>query len=486
MEQSTMIETHGSSRTSAHYARMGALECARIHAASLEILERVGIDVHGERARDLLVHGGARADGMRVRIPEYMVERALGSTPSRLTLYDRRGNVAIRATGYKTYYGGGSDCLNVLDHRTGQRRLATLQDVKDAVTLMDALPELEFVMSMFLPKDVDPRIYDRYQMEVMLNGTTKPIVFVTPDFQGCVAAVEMCEAVAGSAEAFRQRPFATCYINVTSGLIANEEALEKCIFLAEKGLPMLYIPLNAGGVNSPVTIAGCMASMNAGTLLGIVLAQLAREGAPVAVPGWNGGPYNLKTMVGNYVLADEQGIPTEMGKYYGLPVFGLGGSTDSKLLDQQCGMEVTLSLMTALLHGANIVHDVGFMDSGLQGSLQLQVIANDTIGFLRAATAGVPVDDDALAVDVVDELGTTGDYLTHGHTLKHYKKPFYSKLADKGTHSQWLQRGGTSMEERAAKEVDRILANHKPEPLPEQVQQKLREIVERGQASIAG
>ena len=109
----------------------------------------------------------------------------------------------------------------------------------------------------------------------------------------------------------------------------------------------------------------------------------------MAVPGWNGGPYNLKTMVGNYVLADEQGVPTEMGKYYDLPVFGLGGSTDAKVLDQQCGMEVTLSLMTALLHGANIVHDVGFMDSGMQASLQLLVIANDIIGFLRAATRGV-------------------------------------------------------------------------------------------------
>jgi trimethylamine--corrinoid protein Co-methyltransferase len=370
----------------------------------------------------------------------------------------------------------------VLDHRTGQRRRPVLQDVKEAVILQDALPELEFVMSMFLPEDVDPSLYDRYQMEVMLNHTTKPIVFVTPDFQGCVAAVEMCEVVAGGAEAYQRRPFATCYINVTSGLVANAEALQKCIYLAGKGLPMLYIPLNAGGVNSPATTAGCMASMNAGTLLGIVLAQLVREGTPVAVPGWNGGPYNLKTMVGNYVLADEQGVPTEMGKFYDLPVFGLGGSTDSKVLDQQCGMELTLSLMTALLHGANIVHDVGFMDSGLQGSLQLQVIANDTIGFLRAATAGVVVDEETLALDVVEELGPTGDYLSHEHTLRHFREPFYSTLADKGTYSQWADRGATTMEQRAAVQVDKILDRHQPEPLPAGVQNDLKRIVEREQA----
>ncbi len=479
-----MIESHGLCMTSAHYARMGRQEREHIHIASLEVLERVGVDVHDERAREILVEGGAQADGIRVRIPEHMVTRALSLTPKRMTLYDRNGGAAIRAWGYNTYYGGGSDCLNVLDHRTGERRRPTLQDVREAATLMDALPEISFVMSAFLPEDVDQRIYDRYQMATMLKHTTKPIIFVSPDFEGCKAAVEMCEVVAGGAEAFQRRPFATCYINVTSGLVANAEALQKCIYLAEKGLPMLYIPLNAGGVNSPTTTAGCMATMNAGTLLGVVLAQLVRPGAPVAVPGWNGGPYNLKTMVANYVLADEQGVATEMGKYYDLPVFGMGGCTDSKVLDQQCSAEATISLFTSLLHGANIVHDVGFMDAGLQGSLQLIAICNDLIGFLRAATAGVLVNDETLALDVVDELGPTGDYLTHPHTLQHFRKPFYSKLADKRPYSQWMDRGATTMEERAAQQVNELLEKHSPEPLPDDVQQKIDQIVQREQVWI--
>jgi trimethylamine---corrinoid protein Co-methyltransferase len=479
-----MIESHGLHMTSAHYARMGRQERERIHVASLEVLERVGVDVHDERAREILVEGGAQVDGIRVRIPEHMVTRALSLTPKRMTLYERNGGAAIRAWGYNTYYGGGSDCLNVLDHRTGERRRPTLQDVREAATLMDALPEISFVMSAFLPEDVDQRIYDRYQMAAMLKHTTKPIVFVSPDFEGCQAAVEMCEIVAGGAEAFQRRPFATCYINVTSGLIANAEALQKCMYLAEKGLPMLYIPLNAGGVNAPTTTAGCMATMNAGTLLGVVLAQLVRPGAPLAVPGWNGGPYNLKTMVGNYVLADEQGVATEMGKYYDLPVFGLGGCTDSKVLDQQCAAEATLSLFTSLLHGANIVHDVGFMDAGLQGSLQLIAICNDLIGFLRAATAGVLVNDETLALDVVDELGATGDYLTHPHTLKHFREPFYSKLADKGTYSQWMDRDATTMEARAAQQVDALIQSHTPEPLPADVQREIDQIVQREQVWI--
>jgi trimethylamine--corrinoid protein Co-methyltransferase len=479
-----MIQTHGTSMTSAHYSRMGAQECEKIHLASLEILRRTGVDVHDEKARQILVEGGAQADGLRVRLPEYMVARALATAPKSFTLYDRNGKVAMRAGKYNTYYGGGSDCLNILDHRTGQRRRPVLADVKEASTLMDALPEIDFVMSAFLPEDVDQNIYDRYQMEVMLNNTTKPIVFVTPDFEGCVTAVEMCEAVAGSAQAFQARPFATCYINVTSGLIANAEALQKCIFLAEKGLPQLYIPLNAGGVNSPTTTAGCMASMNAGILLGIVLSQLVRPGAPIAVPGWNGGPYNLQTMVGNYVLADEQGVPTSMGKYYDLPVFGLGGSTDSKVMDQQCAFEATLSLMTSLLHGANIVHDVGFMDAGLQGSMQLIVICNEIMGFLRAATAGVVVNDETLALDVIDELGPTGSYMGHEHTVRHFKDAYYSKLIDKNPFSVWQKRGSTSMEGRAAKTIDEILARHQPQALSAEVQKAIHAIVVREQTRV--
>jgi trimethylamine--corrinoid protein Co-methyltransferase len=474
-----MISTHGFNMTSAHYARMGEAECRKIHLATLEVLERVGVDVHDANAREILAEGGAAVNGIRVRIPEYMVEDALRKAPRRMTIYDRNGKVAMRAQDYNTYYGGGSDCLYVLDHRTGERREPMLADVADAARLMDALPELDFVMSLFLPKDVNQQIYDRYQMEAMLNNTIKPIVYVSPDFEGCKAAVEMCEAVSGGADAFRAKPFAACYINVTSGLVANEEALQKCIYLAEKGLPMMYIPLNAGGVNSPSTTAGCMATMNAGILLGLVLAQLTNPGTPVAVPGWNGGPYNLKTMVGNYVLADEQGVPTAMGKYYELPVFGLGGSTDSKVLDMQCGFESTVSLMTALLHGANIVHDVGFMDSGLQGSPQLMVMANEYIGFLRAATRGVRVNEETLALDVVEELGPTGDYLQHPHTMKHVREPFYSDLMHKGVFSQWEQQGKKSMEQLAAEKVDQILESHTVSPLADDVQKAISDIVAR-------
>jgi len=140
--------------------------------------------------------------------------------------------------------------------------------------------------------------------------------------------------------------------------------------------------------------------------------------------------------------------------------------------------------MTALMHGANIVHDVGFMDAGLQGSLQVMAISNEIIGFLRAATAGITVSEETLALDVIDELGPTGNYLAHAHTLRHYKEPYYSRLIDKNPYSVWEKRGSTTMEQRAAKMVDTLLSKHQAAPLPEDVQQGIRRIVEREQARL--
>ena len=235
----------------AQYSRFSPQQCQKLHNASLEILARTGVRLYYQEAIDLLKKAGASvSDGNRVRIPAGLVEKAFSTVPKRVTLYDQNGQAAMFLEEGNCYYGTGSDCLHIIDHRTGERRQPVLQDVVEGVTVCDALPRIDFVMSMFLPSDIDAMLSDRCQMEVMLNNTTKPLVYVTNEFSGCVDAVEMAEAVAGGAEAFKLRPFAACYINVTTGLRHNEDALEKLLFLAEKGLPALYIPVVIGGIIS--------------------------------------------------------------------------------------------------------------------------------------------------------------------------------------------------------------------------------------------
>jgi trimethylamine--corrinoid protein Co-methyltransferase len=136
-----------------------------------------------------------------------------------------------------------------------------------------------------------------------------------------------------------------------------------------------------------------------------------------------------------------------------------------------------LGLTFSLLNGGNIIHDLGFMDAGLQGSLQLIAISNDLLGWIRAATRGVVVDEETLALDVVEELGPEGDYLSHDHTFRHFRDAHYSKLADRQIYSAWQDAGSTTMAERAAAQVDEILANHRVEAVTQDIKTALREYV---------
>ena len=222
------------------YARPSPGQCEVLHEAALSILERTGVRLRLPRAVDLLREAGSLVtEGDRVRLPRDLVMWALERAPRSVTLYDRAGQPAIALDGTAVYCGPGSDCLHVLDHRTGERRDPVLQDVVDGVRLSDALEGIAFIMSMFLPSDVDPRVADRHQMRVMLTESRKPIVFVTYDAPGCADAVAMAEALAGSRLAVSEQPSLCCYINTATGLLHNAEALEKLLFLAERGLPFV-------------------------------------------------------------------------------------------------------------------------------------------------------------------------------------------------------------------------------------------------------
>jgi len=217
--------------------------------------------------------------------------------PTEITLYNRHGEPAVPIGNFRTFYGTGSDCLNIVDHRTGERRKPVLQDVIEGVTLCDALPNIDFVMCMFLPVDVPRMVADRYQSEAMFRFTTKPIVFVSTDLAGCIDAVEMAEAVVGGADTLQQKPLAACYINVTSPLQHNEEALQKLLYLSAKGLPATYIPVALGGATAPITVAGNLAIWNAGSLVGLVISQLNRPGAPFITSGWGASALDMRTTV---------------------------------------------------------------------------------------------------------------------------------------------------------------------------------------------
>ena len=470
----------------AQYGRLSPEQCQKLHNASLEILARTGARLYEQEAIDLLKKAGASVtEGNRVRIPAGLVEKAFSTVPKRVTLYDRLGKPAMYLEESNCYYGTGSDCLNIIDHRNGERRQPVLQDVVDGMAVCNALPHIDFVMSMFLPADVNPMVSDRYQMEAMLNATNKPIVYVTNEFSGCVDAVEMAEVATGGVEALELRPSVACYINVTTGLRHNQDALQKLLFLADKGLPALYIPVIIAGISGPITMAGSIAAVNAGVLVGLVLSQLKREGAPFITSGMSGGELDMRTMVGPYCGPDYRGIAHALAHHYKLPQFGLGGCSESKLVDQQAAAEAALTLMAETLGGANLIHDLGYLESGLCGSLAQLVICNEMVGWIEKIMAPVEINDETLALDLIDEIGPDGQFLDSDHTLRFFRKRWYPDVFERGNYDQWQALGAKSLGERAAEKVQKILDQPRPDLLPQDLRQKIKDIVRRAEEQFA-
>jgi trimethylamine---corrinoid protein Co-methyltransferase len=440
------------------YARISPPQCDALHEAALHILEHTGVRLPLESAVTSLRDAGALvSNGDRVRIPHELVEWALERVPGSVALYDRRGELALVLDGTRTYYGPGSDCLSILDHRDGAARTPSLGDVRDAIRLADRLPDLDFVMSMFLPADVDQRIADRYQMRLLLTESDKPVVFVTYDTGGCLDAVAMAEQLAGGSDALRRKPSICCYVNAATALLPNREALEKVVFLAERGLPFVYVPGAQAGVSTPATAAGSVADITAGVLLGLVLAQLTREGAPFIVKGWGGGGLDMRTMVYGYASPDQRATSMAMARYYGLPSFALAGASDAKLVDGQAAAEAALTLAVETLAGADLVHDLGYLASGMTGSLAQLVICAEIVSWLRHLVRPLVVDEETLALGLVDELGPGGQFLSASHTRRHFREQWYPSLFERQTREAWEADGGTTLAERAARKVDQVL-----------------------------
>jgi trimethylamine--corrinoid protein Co-methyltransferase len=166
-------------------------------------------------------------------------------------------------------------------------------------------------------------------------------------------------------------------------------------------------------------------------------------------------------------------------------MFGMGGCSDSKLVDQQAAAEAALTMLCETLGGAHLIHDLGYLESGLTGSLAQLVICNEIVGWIEKMVAPVEISDETLALDLIDEIGPDGSYLDTDHTMDHFRERWYPTVIERGNYDQWMDAGGLSLGERAAKRVDTILEEHQPESLPKEVGEKIRAIVQKAETQFS-
>jgi trimethylamine--corrinoid protein Co-methyltransferase len=457
-----------------------------IHLASLEILRRTGVRVYESEALALLQDAGCIVkDGNLVKFPASAVEDALLHAPRRIVLCDRTGEPRMYLEGHRTYFGTGSDLPNTLDLETGERRLSLLSDVEDTARLVDCLPNLDFAMSMALPSDVPAVTSDRRSFLAMIENTIKPVVFTAWDEVGLADIIAMAQVVAGSADQLILNPFVLAYLEPTSPLQHSQEAVRKLLLMADHELPVVYAPGSLDGATAPVTAAGSLAMSSAEALSGLVIAQLRRKGTPF-VWGSGGGPLDMRTAVCAYgspeFMLHCMGMAELGHHYYHMPVWGFSGCSDSKLPDIQAGIESALWILWTALSGANLVHDVGYIESGLTCSCEMIVICDEVIGFVHRLMGGVDLTREMMALDVIHEVGPGGSYIETSHTLRHFEEVWYPRLFDRRTYDTWAEAGKPTAIKTANQVAREMITKHRPAALPATTLDTLKDIIAEADA----
>ena len=236
----------------------------KIHNATLRVMERTGVQVHCEQAKQLLAEAGCQmGENDLVKIPGKLVEKCLETVSKGFVLYDRQGNVAGRIEGRNCYFGTGVTNPNFHDFETGQRKPTTVADIANAAKVADFLLNIDWIMPLGSVQDVPSHASDVYEFEAAINNTSKPIVFICHDVRGVCDVLEMAEVIAGGEEQLKEKPFVISYPEPLSPLVHTKEAVEKLLYSAQRGIPIIYTPCPMAGATAPVTMAGLLVQTNA-------------------------------------------------------------------------------------------------------------------------------------------------------------------------------------------------------------------------------
>jgi trimethylamine--corrinoid protein Co-methyltransferase len=455
-------------------------EILALHHASLDILSQTGVAMRNVTARELLLASGAsEADG-RIKIPPHVVTDAIASAPPRIPMHNRLGALTMPLEADRVFFGPGSDCCFTIDVESGQRRPTQLADVERIARLCDALKQIDFLMSMGVSSDAPPLDHYVHEFVAMMRGSVKPIVYTANNRTDMESIYRIACAVAGGERQLREKPFLMLYAEPISPLLFPHESVDKLLFCAEKGLPAAFPPSPNTGGGGPITVAGALALGNAECLVGLVLAQLVRRGSPFLY-GMNIAALDMKSAIVSYG-APEWPLAmlayTDLARYYKLPVWGVSGATDSKLVDAQAGIEATVTTMSAFLARCNLNHDVGYLEYGSTSSMEMLVIVDEIIRDLRFMMAGLEVSERTLAREAIHRVLPGKGFLVEDHTLQNWRwAQWRPGVIDRRSYDDWVGGGSKDMAARANERARKILAEHETPQLPKDVETEIAKVL---------
>ncbi len=461
-------------------------EIEAIYFSALRVLYETGVRVYNKEGVDLAHSGGAivedvQDDSALVKMPPWMVDKARATLPRKVTVVGPDRQYRMELYKNQIYFGPGSDTPFTIDPYTGERRRATYADVKNFARLAQAMPNIDFHMSLGIVQDRAVGTYDRWQYLAMLEGTSKPINITAIDLDGVRDQYEMGLIRVGGKDEWMKGPAFSLYIEPVSPLSHAEEVIDKLLFASDNYIPFVYTPCPLAGATSPSTLAGTAVQALTESLFGIVLSQLRNPGTPMIIGGLMSNMDMLTTVYsyGSPEMALLSAAYTQITKWLNVPMYETAGCSDSKIFDEQAAMEATINIATAALSGGNMIHDVGYLEQGLTSSMEMMVASNEIIDMVKRIMRGIPVTDDDLALDVVAEVGPGGHFLDHDHTFDRFRTDIWQpQLLNRKNWEDWTNDGSKRHGDRVRERVIEVLETETEPLLDEAMYKELHRICE--------
>jgi len=465
-----------------------------IHEATLKVLEKTGVRILSQQALDILKEAGCTIESRKAFLDSELIEDALNKCPSSFTWYSvhpeskkhiklEPGHVNISISHSPTH---------VIDLE-GNRRRSTFSDVADMTRLGDALEMMHLggsglsgtVEEIDLRLDLMTAAAYRFVHEV--KNTDKPL-FIPPSGMSPDDGFEFFNLFREDLSDLQKKPCSWVWVNTVSPLTHNETMTEYALGFAMFGLPVLFRPEVMAHATGPATLGGSLVQHNAEILSGVVMCQLANESYGIAPPPpivYGTASSILDPRTAQIALgAPEAGLmnvlTAQMANYYNLPTRGTAGCTDSKVLDAQAGQESAMNVLLASMTGINlIVNALGGLGPGIQvGSYAAMIFHDENLKAISRVLKGIEISDEALAIDVIHEVGPGGEYFSHPHTLKHFRSEFFMpRLFDRTDYDVFEKSQKKDILTRANEKAHEILKTHQPAELDADIVKTLDEIL---------
>jgi trimethylamine--corrinoid protein Co-methyltransferase len=464
---------------------LGFLEEAdveRIHTAALTLLRNHGVLSESDLILDLFQRGGADVDrGSRtIRLLPDMVAAALKSAPRSFTFHGRDPQFDLPLEPGRVYYGmGGTSEPLFWDYSLGKARAPTKADMVVCTQVGQHLSHIDFVMALCSAGDVPGNRVFLHEYDAIFRNTTKPVLYTAPGGKYTATFLEMAAAACGGENEFRRRPWVMLFTQTIAPLKIGSYS-EGMVQAAEFGVPILASTGPMMGATGPVTMAGELAQTHAEALFGIVMSQLIKPGTPV-VYGPHVAAMDMSTGQCTYGSPEQSLGRTaiaQIGRFLKLPTFGLGGGVEAKLPDAEAAAEAMMGMLLNALAGLTLTQCLGTLASGSYGSPEMLLICDEIAHMIERVMAGIQVNDETLALDVIEEVGFQGNFLTHRHTMRFFREElFLPQLFRRQGIDQWVARGCRPIVDTAHERIRDILAKAGPVPLPPGADEELQRVL---------